>query len=214
MHTDKKNIIYPNETSLRVKRWKLLLSEYRLSLHFIKGIKKVGADAFYQMRFDTSERAQMHDEINAATDDPVCVMHGPVILQHQERDETTQTISSAYLAGQKNPDYKLLALLGCTLVAFQGRVVVPDTLRDDLLDWYHHNLGHAGPNRLYKTMRQSLYWTAMKSSIIKRVKLCLTCKRAKVHGARQDYGLLPPRTFKTVTPWYVVHVDLIVPYDG
>lgn len=26
-HTDHKNLIYPNETSLRVKRWKLLLSE-------------------------------------------------------------------------------------------------------------------------------------------------------------------------------------------
>ena len=38
VHTDQKNLIYPNETSIRVKRWKLLLSEYFLSLHFIKGI--------------------------------------------------------------------------------------------------------------------------------------------------------------------------------
>ena len=118
----------------------------------------------------------MHDEINAATDDPPCVMHGPVIVQHQERDEKIQTIKSACVAGQNNPDYKLLAFLRWTLVAFQGRVVVPDTLHGDLLDWYHHNLGHAGSDRLYKTMRQSLYWPAMESSIIKRVKLCLTCK--------------------------------------
>ena len=75
----------------------------------------------------------MHDEINAATDDPPCVMHGPVIRHHQERDETIQKIKSACLAGQKNLDFKFLALLGCTLVAFQGRVVVPDTLREDLL---------------------------------------------------------------------------------
>lgn len=98
----------------------------------------------------------MHDEINAATDDLLCVMPDPVILQHQERDETIQTIKSGCLAGQNNPHYKLLALLGCTLDTFQGRIVVPDTLRDDLLDWYHYNFGHASPDRLYKTMRQLL----------------------------------------------------------
>lgn len=54
----------------------------------------------------------------------------------------------------------------------------------------------------------------MEASIIKRVKLCLTCKRPKFHGGKQDYGLLPPRTLKTVNPWDVVHVDLIGPYDG
>lgn len=63
-------------------------------------------------------------------------------------------------------------------------------------------------------MRKSLHWPAMEASIIKRVNLCLTCKRAKVHGGKQDYGLLPPRTLKTVNPWDVVDVDLIGPYDG
>lgn len=46
VQTDHKNLIYPTETSLRVKRWKLLLSEYRLTLHYIKGEKNVGVDAF------------------------------------------------------------------------------------------------------------------------------------------------------------------------
>ena len=52
VHTDHKNLIYPTETILRVKRWKLHLSEYRLSMHYIKGAKNVGADAFSRMRFD------------------------------------------------------------------------------------------------------------------------------------------------------------------
>uniref|UniRef100_A0AAV1UUL5 Uncharacterized protein n=1 Tax=Peronospora matthiolae TaxID=2874970 RepID=A0AAV1UUL5_9STRA len=46
----------------------------------------------------------MHDEINAATCNPPGVMHGPVIRQHHERDETIQTIKSACLSGQNNPD--------------------------------------------------------------------------------------------------------------
>ncbi|KAI9997219.1 hypothetical protein PInf_000655 [Phytophthora infestans] len=39
-------MIYPTETSLRVKRGKLLL-EYRPTLHFIKGLKNVGVGAFW-----------------------------------------------------------------------------------------------------------------------------------------------------------------------
>lgn len=54
----------------------------------------------------------------------------------------------------------------------------------------------------------------MESSIIKRVKLCLTCKRAKFHSGRQHYGPLSPRTLKTANTWDVVQVDLIGPYDG
>ena len=36
---------------------------------------------------------------------------------------------------------------------------------------------------------------------------------AKVHGGKQDYGLLPPRTLKTVKPFDVAHVDLIGSYN-
>ncbi|OWZ12839.1 Retrovirus Polyprotein [Phytophthora megakarya] len=32
IHTDHKNLLYPQEISLRIKRWKLLLEEYRLSV--------------------------------------------------------------------------------------------------------------------------------------------------------------------------------------
>ena len=46
VHTDHKNLIYPTETSLHVKRWKLLLTEYIIFIHYIKGTKNVGANAF------------------------------------------------------------------------------------------------------------------------------------------------------------------------
>ena len=49
VHTDHKNLIYPNETSLRVKRYKLILCEYRLTMTYIKGERKIGADAFSRM---------------------------------------------------------------------------------------------------------------------------------------------------------------------
>jgi cleavage and polyadenylation specificity factor subunit 1 len=213
VHTDHKNLIYPTETSLRVKRWKLLLAEYRLTLHYIQGARNVGADAFSRMRFEIAEQTSLMEEICATTEEPQCVMQGSVIRDHQEKDETLQKIKSACLAGKNNPDYKLMPLLGCTLVAYQGRVVIPESLRGDLIEWYHANLGHPGAERQFKTMRPILYWPGMEATIVKFVSTCVTCKRAKVHGGKQDYGLLPPRTLKTVNPWDVVHVDLIGPYD-
>ncbi|POM79703.1 Pol protein [Phytophthora palmivora] len=63
-------------------------------------------------------------------------------------------------------------------------------------------------------MRQVLYWPGMEGFINAQIKKCLVCKRSKVHGGKQDYGLLPPRSLKTVNPWDIVHVDLIGPYEG
>ncbi|OWZ02754.1 Pol Polyprotein [Phytophthora megakarya] len=63
-------------------------------------------------------------------------------------------------------------------------------------------------------MRHTFYWSSMESTIAGFVHQCVVCKRAKLHGGKQDYGLLPPRTTKTVNPFDVVHVDLIGPYEG
>ncbi|KAJ0408806.1 hypothetical protein P43SY_000702 [Pythium insidiosum] len=186
VHTDHKNLIYPTETSLRVKRWKLLLAEYRLTLHYIKGEANVGADAFSRMRFEQAATRNVCEELYSSTlDENICPFHGPTLRRHQEADDMIAKIKNACLAGQNNPDYKLIPFFGCTLVTHQGRVLVPNSLRADLVDWYHQNLGHAGSERQYKTMRSTFFWPGMEASI----------------------------TTHTVNPWDVVHVDLMGPYD-
>ncbi|CAI5724984.1 unnamed protein product [Peronospora destructor] len=105
-------------------------------MKYIKGEKNVGADAFLRMQFgkahDQSPAGET-DEIYALTTKHECVMHGPVLRQHQEEDAMLQRIKDTCLAGNNNPDYQLLPLLGCTLMAYKKRVVVPDTLREDLI---------------------------------------------------------------------------------
>ena len=70
VHTDHKNLTYPTKTNIRVKSWKLLLSEYQLTLHFIKRKKNIRADAFYRMRFETSQNSDVTDELCVFSDDP------------------------------------------------------------------------------------------------------------------------------------------------
>lgn len=208
--TDHKNLIYPTETSLRIKRWKLLLSAYRLSLHYIKGVKNVGADAFSRMRVATNESKSLHEAIYAARNESECVRHGPVIRQHQDADKMFQKIKTACLACSNSYDYQLETVPWLP----QKRVLAPESLRNDLIAWYHHNLGHSASERQFKSMRHTFYWPRMGSTIAMRIRKCVVCERAKLHGGQQDYRLLPPRTLKTVNPFDVVHVDLIGPYEG
>ena len=62
-------------------------------------------------------------------------------------------------------------------------------------------------------MRHVLYCPVMEAAITKDAKDCLICKKAKAHGGKQDYGLLPPRTLKTLNPFDTVHVNFIGPYE-
>ena len=119
VHTYHKNLIYPNGTSLRVKRWKLLLSEHRLTMAYIKGEKNIGADAFLRMQFVNSEGTSINDEIYTLNMTPEFVMHGPVIYQYQENDEMIASIKAAHLACTSNPDCQLNVLLGCTMVGYK-----------------------------------------------------------------------------------------------
>lgn len=152
------------------------------------------------------------DEVFALTTTHECVMHGSVLRQHQEKDVMLQKIKNACLARNNNPDYQLLPLLGCTLVDYKKRVVVPDTLREDLIAWYHYNLGHPASDRQYKTMQPIFYWPSMSATIERFIHACVVCKQAKLHGGKQQHGLLPPRTLRSANPFDVVHVDLIGPY--
>ena len=116
VHTDHMNLIYPTETSLRVKRWKLLLSENRLSMHYIKGDKNVGVDAYSRMRFDnleTKSKLQLSEEVCSTTDAPDCVMHGLFLREQQDKDAMIQKIKTFCLKRNSNPDNQLLPILGC-----------------------------------------------------------------------------------------------------
>ncbi|KAG2786075.1 hypothetical protein PC116_g20526 [Phytophthora cactorum] len=65
------------------------------------------------MKFESEQQQTLDEEIYAETDEPECVMHGPVIRDHQDKDTMVQKIKSACPIGTSNPDNKLMSLLGC-----------------------------------------------------------------------------------------------------
>ena len=90
-----------------------------------------------------------------------------------------------------------------------GRVIIPTSLCQRSVKWYHHYLQHPGHSRLEETMRSMMYWKGMRTTIRRYVKTCQSCQVNKRHSRK--YQHLPPKLVIT-TPLKALCVDLISPY--
>jgi hypothetical protein len=90
-----------------------------------------------------------------------------------------------------------------------GKLMIPTSLCQQAVTWYHHYLQHPGHSRMEETMRSMMYWKGMHTTIQRYVKSCRSCQVNKRHS--QKYGHLPPKLV-IMTPWKAFCVDLIGPY--
>ena len=88
------------------------------------------------------------------------------------------------------------------------KILIPPTLINDTLRWYHETLGHCGSQKLYDTI-SSRFYSPNLSSLCKDYRCNINCKKYK--QLQQQYGHLPPRN-ALVVPWDKVAVDLIGPW--
>jgi hypothetical protein len=88
-------------------------------------------------------------------------------------------------------------------------MIIPKPLQRCAVLWYHHYLQHPGHTRLEETMKATMYWKSMRTSIRSLTKSCRECQVNKKWKLK--YGYLLPKTFITV-PWRVLCVDLIGSY--
>ncbi len=90
-----------------------------------------------------------------------------------------------------------------------GKLVIPKSLQHRTVSWYHHYLQHPGHSCLEKTLRATMYWKSMYTTIQSHVKRCQSChvnKRWKL-----KYSKLPPKLI-IMTPWEALCVNLVGPY--
>jgi len=62
--------------------------------------------------------------------------------------------------------YKRKLVENTSVLCKDGRLVIPRKLQYRAIAWYHHYLQHPGHTRLEETLKQAMYWTDMRSSII------------------------------------------------
>jgi hypothetical protein len=88
-------------------------------------------------------------------------------------------------------------------------MIIPKPLQRHAVLWYHHYLQHPGHTQLEETMKATMYWKGMCTTIRSLTKSCRVCQVNKKQKLK--YGHLPPKTIITV-PWRMLCVDLIDPY--
>jgi predicted aspartyl protease len=89
------------------------------------------------------------------------------------------------------------------------QLVVPETLKHDILLNYHDSLliGHGGFDRTYHLIRLKYFWKRMYNEIGQYVKSCQDCQKNKAHGNKP--GELKPLPCEGI--FKRVHLDLFGP---
>jgi transposase InsO family protein len=109
-----------------------------------------------------------------------------------------------------------ITLDGTPLVVYKAytsarpRIRIPDSMLEDIVQYYHLALSHVGMVRLQRTIAANFIHPRLNQVCMKVALKCETCQKTKLFG--KGYGHLPPRQAK-VAPWQEVAVDLIGPWS-
>ena len=90
-----------------------------------------------------------------------------------------------------------------------GKMVIPTSLQQRVVVWYHHYIRHPGNTRLKETLHLLMYWKGLRKRVHSHVKKCHSCQVNKCR--KYKYVKLPAKLTIT-TPWEALCVDLIGPY--
>ena len=63
-----------------------------------------------------------------------------------------------------------------------GKVFIPQSLSEFMLDWYHVYLVHTGHKRMHLTMHATITWQGMKNAVEQH---CCTCHECQIAKKRQ-----------------------------
>jgi hypothetical protein len=101
-------------------------------------------------------------------------MNTLLIQKEQEKDKKLQQDI------QKNVQkYKKRKIEGAEIVTQNKLIVIPKTLQQRIVAWYHHYLAHPGMTRLEATLRETMTWPNMRKDIKLHVRTCPQCQKYK-----------------------------------
>lgn len=219
VYTDHKNLTCKNFNTDRVMRWRLILEEYSPKLLYVPGTINVVADALSRLDITTTSSPQPTIVANALA------AGSETINGLEELPEDAFPLTYKHIAAAQQLDTALLNKLkhdsNYTVTTFHGggkkrslithfnKIVLPVSLQQHAVNWYHTILCHPGETRTEQTLRQHFTFKGLRDMVHATCKKCDTCQRTKKN--KKHYGHLPPKQAE-VSPWEVLCVDLIGPY--
>ena len=239
MYTDHKNLEYENSTatSQRAMRWRVLLEEFGPEIVYIKGVHNTVADAIsrldiaseappytdtkqqmcFAMRLFTStkrsdtalelavQRGNDHLDIDSEEPFPLDLER---VAHEQNEDKQLRGVVKG-IPRHLKAEMKLKVINDVEVQTYKDKIYIPASLREKVLNWYHHYLQHPGASRMENTLGSVVYWPNMSKEIRRLCTTCKLCQLAK--RTKNKYGKLPQRDLE-MRPWHTVCVDCIGPF--
>jgi hypothetical protein len=197
-HRTLENFNSQKDLSRRQLRWQEFLSQYDLTIGYIKGVDNLGADALSRVRAN----GYIHEALSVSSIVPCAQAWRSVnaVLRLSADESFLRDILEGYTQDpfiQKLEDSRL-SVPGIekrgALWYVADRLVIPrfKSLREDLFRVAHDEGGHFGADKCYNMLRESFYWPNMRKDLYHSyVPACDPCQRNK-GSTKNSKGPLHP----------------------
>ena len=182
IYTDHKNLVNDKtrHESARIQCWVWLLEEFGPTFKYLPGADNPVADAL--SRLDQDGSPNNGEDNNPATcfTSLECDFNNPFLEEYEEhlaenvfsgtmdKDDVLYPLSVHTIRDAQHKDCELLKKLetktgysdtvleGTDLITYKDRIYIPQSLRNNVVEWYHCMLGHPGVKRTVATIIQHL----------------------------------------------------------
>ena len=184
VHTDHKNLTYKNFNTERVMRWRLVLEEFVPGLHYIKGEEDIVADALSRLDMDNQQEILDITEAMGFDDEDLPIGAFPIKYStiHREQKKQSSLQSKLNSCNKKRTFHSYTENTFCggdkqfKLICQNKKIVLPQSLQEKTIHWYHEILCHPGNNCTEESIRQNFAWKGMQKMECKIVEVVLLVK--------------------------------------
>jgi hypothetical protein len=196
-HTDHSNILYRKLSNDRITRWRLLLEQYGPKYVHISGETNIVADALSRLEKDEDEKLSETEEVLVLSHTMCAVEQSEAIVMPEIKEELVVNIididemeseefpmSPEIIACEQKEDTHLKEVMKksekfskrrierSTVITYDNKICIPQSLRNRIVWWYHTYLQHPGITRMEANLRQNLTWPNLKKDVEAAVNNC------------------------------------------
>lgn len=221
--TDHRNLTYMKLKSQRALRWRLIAEEFNITLVYRAGKSNIAADAMSRLPMLEAGDPPLVRQAEERFDDSYLFYPAqnhmnsvyPLGYKNIETHQSSDVLLLESLTAKPNK-YQKIEIGKFVLIhsrphekSSAWKIVIPSTLVQPSLDWFHRVLNHPGFVRMIGTIGRHFWFPRMRLVIEEYVRHCDICQRIK--GPFPKLGKLPVKTHEN-NPWEEVQVDLVGPW--
>ena len=185
-----------------MRQWRLLLEDYDYEFKYTPGKENIIADMISRYPMQQNEINAIQDMIMSMEEE----INFPLTFLNIEKAQKEELKSGKTYSGflQKMIEGKTI------WTNQQNKIILPTSLLNNTIRWYHFCLKHPGIHQTYKTISMHFWHENLIDHIDKFIKKCEGCSRGK--RTYPKYGKIPPAVDTVYLPWEVIQVDLFGPW--